>query len=622
MIQFFQSVMGRTFYEGTMPRIARALEAIGAEMKRANDLSQEETAPLPAVVTDGEAAEKAVQDILRRMFDAADDAEKNDMIGWARGIDDLDEDEDDATDDVRPWIMGDVMHSRPLVINYGGADPDNPDVRVVLGTNGGFLHMFGAADGIEDWAFFPKEMAPLVNTLYFNNTADPHPYGVDGSPVSYIVDNDRDGTIEVNSGDKVYLYFGLRRGGESYYALNLSSPSSPAMLWRTDNTVLTELGQSWSVPEIGKIPGHANPVVVVGAGYDTNKDAGEVGTADSVGRGIYVLDAVDGSLVWSVTPAASSATNRQATEITDSVPGSVFLFDSNADRLVDRIYFADTGGNVWRADLVGTDKTRWTVFKLASLGGDTSTSDRRFFNQIDVVRTRHESLAFDALLLGSGNRSHPLEAQVVNRFYMLRDFDTVATIHVPNDNDDNTDACATQGSNPDGLPCNEAPAAVTEANLLDVTADDLQNGDADQQTAALSALASPTTKGWYLTLEGSGEKSLARSVTLSGNVFFTTYEPADSADASQCTVAAGTGYLYAVELNTGRAVYDWSSLNGAVLAKVDRRKKITDTVPDHVVAHFGESEIRLVGVGAGDGKGSQETGLQLQTQGTYWYQGE
>jgi hypothetical protein len=73
MIQFFQSVMGRTFYEGTMPRIARALEAIGAEMKRANDLSQEETAPLPAVVPDGEAAEKAVQDILRRMFDAADD---------------------------------------------------------------------------------------------------------------------------------------------------------------------------------------------------------------------------------------------------------------------------------------------------------------------------------------------------------------------------------------------------------------------------------------------------------------------------------------------------------------------------------------------------------------------
>jgi hypothetical protein len=41
------------------------------------------------------------------------------------------------------------------------------------------------------------------------------------------------------------------------------------------------------------------------------------------------------------------------------------------------------------------------------------------------------------------------------------------------------------------------------------------------------------------------------------------------------------------------------------------------------VPHFGEDEIRLLGVGAGEGgKGTEYTGLTLQTQGIYWFQNE
>jgi len=35
MVEFYQTVMGRQFYEGTMPRIAAALEAIAFNMKKA-----------------------------------------------------------------------------------------------------------------------------------------------------------------------------------------------------------------------------------------------------------------------------------------------------------------------------------------------------------------------------------------------------------------------------------------------------------------------------------------------------------------------------------------------------------------------------------------------------------
>ena len=44
--KFFETRMGRTFYEGTVPRIARALEALGAELRRHNDSREEAEARL------------------------------------------------------------------------------------------------------------------------------------------------------------------------------------------------------------------------------------------------------------------------------------------------------------------------------------------------------------------------------------------------------------------------------------------------------------------------------------------------------------------------------------------------------------------------------------------------
>jgi len=42
MPEFFQTMMGRQFYEGTVPRIAKALEDIAFELKRQNKLKEEQ----------------------------------------------------------------------------------------------------------------------------------------------------------------------------------------------------------------------------------------------------------------------------------------------------------------------------------------------------------------------------------------------------------------------------------------------------------------------------------------------------------------------------------------------------------------------------------------------------
>ncbi len=562
------------------------------------------------------------------MLSALDTEQRDRYINWSRGVDVLDEDEDGDTTDTRPWIMGDVMHSRPLAINYGNpGDASDPDVRIVFGTNAGFLHMVDSTDGEESWAFFPKELGPIPKILMANSSENDHPYGVDGSPEVFLRDVNKDGNIVRTDadGDLAYLFFGLRRGGQSYYALDITDPDSPSSLWHVDWQTLPELGQSWSTPKATFVPGHDNPVVIFGAGYDVNKDSEGVGSADTAGRGIYIVDAVDGSLVWGITPAESSDTNLQETGLVDSVPAEVSVIDSNGDRLTDRIYFPDTGGNIWRADLVGTDRTQWTVYKLAALGDNTETDDRRFMDHIDVAITRYGDLAYDALMIGSGNRAHPLERDVVDRFYMIRDFETLSARHVPNDGSPATDACANEAVNPDGLPCAEAPPVIVEANLFNATSNLIQDGNDEERAAAQAALASSATKGWYITLEATGEKSLSRAITLQGIVFFTTYVPPDPLDPDVehiCRPSEGSGFLYAVDLHDASARYDWSAVSeGDALHKVDRSKKIKDNIPDYPVAHFGDPEIRLVGVGAGTGgKGSEDTGLSLTTQAIYWFE--
>jgi len=532
-------------------------------------------------------------------------AERDALINWIRGVDVDDEDEDDSDTDTRPWIVGDPLHSRPLVLNYGarfGYTSSSPDIRILMGTNHGVLHMFGANDGAEDWAFMPKELLGINDTLRTNGSSDAHRYGIDGSTIAYVYDQNNDGTI--NSGDKVYLYVGLRRGGNAYYALDITNPDNPIFMWRIDasSTGLSEWGQSWSTPVVTKIPGFSGPVLVISGGYDTDKDEEVViGTADSEGRGVYIINALTGALIWSATPAANSATNLQVSGLTDSIPATVSVLDSNSDGLTDRIYSGDTGGNIWRIDMPGnslptSSQNTWSMFKVASLGGTTTSTDRRFFNQIDIVQTRSGSLNYDALALGSGNRSHPNETSVNDRFYMIRDT-LIKTAYY--------------GSG--GLP---VPAALVETDLYDATSNVIQDGSTSEQTAAVDALA--VKEGWYIALERSGEKSMSISLTLDGTVYFTTFAP-DSSTLT-CVPVPGQGYLYAVDLHDATAVFEWDSSTSDI-SKEDRTVSVGGRLPDSVTPHFGEEEIRIIGVGAGEeGKGSYNTGSALTTLGIYWYQ--
>ncbi len=493
---------------------------------------------------------------LYQLFGASTFAAFSRQVAWARGFDAFNADANQR-DQPRSWVLGDILHSQPLVINYGarsGYTEANPDLRLLVGTNHGFVHLFGAADGVEDWAFFPKELAPILAERRRDAISSANIYGMDLTAVLHTVDVNRDGTIDASDGDKAWAYLGMRRGGKAYYALDVSNPDSPTFMWRIGPDVagFELLGQSWSEPVVTQIPGYRDaegipkPVLVFGGGYDTNKDGYGLATQDSLGRGIYIVDAQTGALVWSVTPAANSATNLSAPNLNHSVAADVTLVDSNADGLADRIYFGDTGGNLWRVDLPGNalpdaSQDTWQINRLASFNRGTTATDRRFFNAPDFVPIRFNGKATDALIIGSGDRTNPKGSDVVNRVYMIRD-PAVTPYSTPR-------PTAAECADPTVTDF-RCSMPLVDNDLLDVTNNLITNGTEEEQATALEALQS--ANGWRFDLQRLGEKVLSKSLTLDGTVYIPTYVPPSISDAiNVCEPQSGLSYIHKVDLYNG-----------------------------------------------------------------------
>lgn len=491
--------------------------------------------------------------------------EENDVdnyIKWAQGIDVDDEDDDGETDDIRYDVFGDPLHSKPLVINYGDK------IHLVVGTNAGALHMFKddtLTDTVDEtWAFMPREFFPKIKTLRNNSTRDEKVYGVDGKITSYIDDKDGDGIIE--TGDKVWIFFGLRRGGTSYYALDISIPDSPSLMWHinADTDGFSELGQSWSQPTVGFsklniVSGAAKPVLFFGGGYDTSKDNDGVGSDDNVGRAIYMVDAETGSKKWSMAELNADTSFSG----TDSIPSSIAILDSDGDGLTDRLYTGDTGGNVWRVDMPG-DIASFSVFKLASLGGDDHANDRRFFYEPAIVRTFitetiesqvtdtggntstvtvHQEIPYDAVLLGSGDRSNPLGNKTNNAFFMIKDKNVITQTF-------------------SGASTPSTPVAITHSNTSSDLYDFTDNPFGTVSDAGRQALSVAVSKkpGWFIDLDQAGEKSTASALVINNTVLFTTFTPPDFQQAQVgCEVPSGQGWLYGVDLALGIKKFNWSA---------------------------------------------------------------
>jgi len=240
---------------------------------------------------------------------AADATEADDIIKFVHGLNSLgtsaDQDSNGVPDNEenRDWVLGDILHSKPLVVNYNTYTFNKTNEEscttnkaiVYVGANDGMLHAFRDCDGEELWAFIPPDVLGDLKLLTEAN----HTCFVDGTPTAYIYDKDNDGNIgtgpetgdtdllgaDNGSNDKVVLLFGLRRGGGAYYSLDVTNPEAPLWMWQVDGsaTGFEELGETWSTPMLGKVKVDVSGtiedkvVAFVGAGYDHSNEDGRFG---------------------------------------------------------------------------------------------------------------------------------------------------------------------------------------------------------------------------------------------------------------------------------------------------------------------------------------------------------
>lgn len=488
-----------------------------------------------------------------------DVTELADHVDWILGEDVDDDDGDGNTTENRSDIFGDPLHSSPLVLNYGSTtgnvdDSDTYDVRLLIGTNAGFIHLFeDEGDSVvENWALgIYDELANQI-TLRENSSSDSHVYGIDGQAVSYTYDSNGDDDY-FDAGDKVWAFVGQRRGGDNYYGLDLSDPDSPSLLWTINASTsgMSELGYTWSTPVVSYISAHTDssgdalPVLIFGGGYDTNKDLASPGD-DDVGRAVFIVDAETGTLLYSFTPESSSGTNINV-DFEDSIPGKPAVLDSDGDGFDDRIYVGDTGGNLWRLDMPTDDSDDWGGIKLAELGG-ADEDDRRFFNEPAIVRTYYQEVtevdlasggsfynytdvAYDGVLIGSGDRTKPTsDLTVENHFFLIRDLDTEPMIY-------------TTANTPDVVEIGDL-YDITDGPMDGLTGDDL----IDEQILYSEA------SGWNFELEEEGEKSFGAMLVLSGVVYATSYQPPSDSGCSVTSI--GTSRMFTIDLDTGTSSYE------------------------------------------------------------------
>ncbi|HEC15619.1 MAG TPA: VWA domain-containing protein [Sedimenticola sp.] len=477
------------------------------------------------------------------------------VLKWARGIDVTDYDNDGDTTEDR-MQMGDPLHSRPVVVTYGTSG-DVADATVYVATNEGFLHAVDTATGQEQFAFMPQELLVNLNALYKNSSASVHTYGLDGQISYWLDDKNGDFVVDPAAGDRVYLYFGMRRGGNYYYALDVTDRTNPKWLWKIEGGVgdFAELSQTWSKPSVAQIDvaGVKKRVLIFGGGYDTDNDINTVRTADSEGRAIFIVDAETGALVWSGGPDVSFT--KRFDDMLYSIPSDITLVDINLDGLTDQMYVGDMGAQVWRFDIHNGNVANALVTGsvIADLGGSTAVDNRKFYYPPDVALLSKPGYNSLSIILGSGWRAHPLDTVVNDRFYTMR----LSDIYAP-----------PADSNEDGEP--DYPK-YTEADLYDATANIIGEGADSEKLAANSALEG--LHGWYIHMEDSGEKVLSTATTLDGTIYFTSYAP--HAATSACGAAQGGGYLYAVSLWDATPTLNLDGTGSETdLVKDDRRRQL------------------------------------------------
>jgi Tfp pilus tip-associated adhesin PilY1 len=480
---------------------------------------------------------------------------------------------------VADWKLGDVFHTSPMSIAtpnflfYDQWDKSNPKafntyrlshIRtsangkriIIVGSNDGQLHAFKTGEassggGAEVWSFIPPNFLPKLKTIAHSShpTALGHQYFVDGplSAAEIWLGSGTIGSTYKSSDDwHTYLVMAEGRGGSTtlwsssvscdtgfnamysstyphycgYYAFKVDETlNNPVYQWRLGGSSGlsavdgSHLGQPWSKMFIGRVRINNTEkwVGFIGGGYSGTDCAGG-GACDKRGKGFYVVDLSNGQIIWRYTHSGPAEANSIADGAMNyNLASSPVAVDTDNDGFLDTAYIPDLGGNVWRFKLCSS---------IDGAGCNTSNwSGGLFYDSTGNVRPIYTSSAVSTdnngnlwVYFGSGDKTDPTAPNAQERFYAVKDNNRTSTY----------------------------------------TVSDLENIN----TGTYSGIKN----GWFIPINGQGEKILADPTIFEGNVYFTTYKPPSGNDLCQ---QGGEARLYIVNYITGAGVFSTAAAAAA-----------------------------------------------------------
>ena len=472
--------------------------------------------------------------------------ERDDIVGYIRG---------ESAYNIDNWKLGDIFRSSPITVGTptpyfrDSIDTTNPTAYdsfratnlrssangkriIVAGANDGQLHAFKTSDGTEAWSFIPPNFLHKLKNIAHKThpTGLSHQYFVDGpitvAEVWLPASPPGNPAVKLVADWRTLLIVGEGRGAMSflwsssstctsgfdsnysasypyycgYHALDITNTTAaPTYRWRLNPTAAQApyLGEPWSKVYVGrvKINGSEKWVGFMGGGQNLSSCTGT--DCDKRGKGFYVIDLADGTILWSYTRA------NDATNMNYALPGTPAMVDTDNDGYVDRVYIGDLGGTMWR-------------FKFCSYSSGASCNTAnwtggRLFTGTSGAIYSIPSVARDAkgnlwVFWGTGDRVDVTGTTAANKFYAVKDADAAS------------------------------PRVL--ADLINVTSATYTDSD--------------TRKGWYVSLAGTGEKVLSDSAVFHGVVYFTSFTP-DAGGAGTCS-SGGTGLLYGIDFVGGTGV--------------------------------------------------------------------
>lgn len=464
-----------------------------------------------------------MQGLLASNPKMTDPAKVNKLVDYLRGRKTY---EDTATNPTaenrlfreRQATLGDVSQSRPAffkVSNAGYLDSNYKKYKadmagrtpaVYVGANDGMLHAFNANTGDELWAFIPTPaFANLANLADKEYGANYHTNYVNGNPV--VADVCVSGCSGSNAVWHTILVSGLNGGGRGYFAIDVTSPENPVLLWEfgtKSSETSRHLGYTFGNPVVTKMK-DGRWVVLVTSGYNNGTYARKLNngtpvdnspTGDGAGW-LYVLDANTGALVRNISTG----------EGTPAEPSGLAKISAYAEQMFENnsainVYGGDLNGNIWRFDI-----NTGAVTKVAMLKGSDGS--------VQKVTTQPELGKVDknmVVIVGTGKflESADLTNSPLNSVYTIKD--------------------------------NGQSTAIQGRTLIPQTL------SSDRKISSSANINFDNSYGWFLDFPA-GERVNLDPLLLNGVLLMPTLVP-----TSQACSGAGYGWFNYFDYKTGRSI--------------------------------------------------------------------